>query len=29
VSLAARTAHMAPNHLRDLIRRHQVSAKDE
>jgi DNA-binding NtrC family response regulator len=29
VSLAARTAHMDRNHLRDLIRRHQVSAKDD
>jgi DNA-binding NtrC family response regulator len=29
VSLAARTAHMDRNHLRDLIRRHRVSADDE
>jgi DNA-binding NtrC family response regulator len=29
VSLAARTAHMDRNHLRDLIRRHHVVAKEE
>jgi DNA-binding NtrC family response regulator len=29
VSLASRTAHMDRNHLRDLIRRHRVSASDD
>ncbi|MFT3775267.1 MAG: sigma 54-interacting transcriptional regulator [Minicystis sp.] len=29
VSQAARTAHMDRNHLRDLIKRHHVSAKDD